>query len=172
MEICPTRSPRCTVCGMESTSHAGWFLVLENGWLDTIKVLSWHPALAEQEQIRSVCGKRHLRALITHWLRYANLRFDAARAEEFRLGPEDSASSDELQPGSAGLLVGELAVHRESLSKLWTGSLQERESIFEALTGRRETQQTAQTGITASSKSQPDALPSFADAFFQEYALP
>ena len=42
------RSP-CSVCGLDTFRHAGWFLVFENRWLDCLKILSWHFALASQK---------------------------------------------------------------------------------------------------------------------------
>jgi len=47
--------------------------VVENRWLDHLKIFCWHPWLAEQPEIRSVCGDQHLRILLQHWLNQANL---------------------------------------------------------------------------------------------------
>jgi hypothetical protein len=104
--------------------------VVENGWLDYLKILSWHPFLATQDGMVSVCGRQHLRSLLTHWLTEANLG----------VGPSvDCVDEARLQPDLAfifpGRLVGELSVHRESLSHAWTGSPETLESILNALTG-------------------------------------
>ena len=63
----------CAVCGRQT--HDPAFLVVEDSWLDRVKILGWHPVLAEQRGTRSVCGRRHLEILLTHWLTYANLDF-------------------------------------------------------------------------------------------------
>lgn len=123
----------CVVCGKHSHEHAAWFLVVENSWLDRIKILSWHPVLAEQDEMHSVCGKRHLKLLIAHWLMCANLQFQIASHVELALADHEDVPGDVIDLPLPGQLVGELAVHRESLSRLWTGSPEARESIFGAL---------------------------------------
>jgi hypothetical protein len=70
----------CVVCGIETKRHAGWFLVTENCWLDRVRVLSWHPVLARDGRMRGVCGKQHLKTLVTHWLNHANLQLVTGRA--------------------------------------------------------------------------------------------
>jgi hypothetical protein len=125
----------CVVCGIETKRHAGWFLVMDNCWLDRVRVLSWHPVLARDGRMRGVCGKQHLKTLVTHWLNHANLQLVTGRASPWPpaldtrpLGSNDSAFS-------MGKVVGELAVQRESLSHVWTGSPEARECILNALIG-------------------------------------
>lgn len=128
----------CAVCGKQSPEQGSWFLVLENPWLDRLKILSWHPALAEQSEMRRVCGRRHLEMLITHWLTYANLHFEAASTPELVLAEHEDAPGQDSKLPHPGQLVGELSVHRDSLSRLWTGSAETREEIFDALFGGRD----------------------------------
>jgi len=122
----------CAVCGVEMSRHGGWFLVVENRWLDRIKVLAWHPVLARQTAMRSVCGEEHLKTLLTHWLTHANLRVLAAApppwSDNNESGPAEAGTTSPI-----GKVVGELAVHRESLSRVWTGSPQALECIVNAL---------------------------------------
>ena len=127
----------CAVCGIETKRHSGWFLVMENCWLDRVKVLSWHPMLAQEGRMRCVCGKEHLKTILTHWLNHANLQLIATGATAWPIaldagrtgaGAGDSASS-------VGRVVGELAVERESLSHVWTGSPEAMECILSALIG-------------------------------------
>src|ERR1035441_1738248 len=33
----------CSVCGIDTFRRTGWFLVVENRWLDRLKILSWIP---------------------------------------------------------------------------------------------------------------------------------
>src|SRR6266850_245345 len=70
----------CVVCGIETKRHAGWFLLMDNCWLDRVRVLSWHPVLAHEGKMRAVCGKQHLKTLLTHWLNHANLQLVASGA--------------------------------------------------------------------------------------------
>ena len=173
MKTCSTRSLPCAVCGVQSDQHARWFLVVENAWLDRIKILSWHPALAEQKAMKSVCGKRHLKILITHWLTFANLRFVASRTPEFAIPAEEDAIDCQPELRLGGLLVRELAVHRESLSRLWSGSSEERETIFEVLIGGLQPSQPDEEQVgarTADSLVEALAVPHVAGAYLKEYA--
>jgi hypothetical protein len=129
----PTCFP-CAVCGIETNQHASWFLVVENRWLDRLRILCWHPVLAAQQDMLSVCGRQHLKTLVTHWLTEANLELHAGRDRVVPITSE-SQTEAELGPPSVGRLVGELAVHRETFSRVWTGSPETLECILNALIG-------------------------------------
>lgn len=136
------RSP-CSVCGLDTFRHKGWFLVVGNRWLDRLKILSWHSSLAAQKGTRSVCCREHLKILVAHWLTQANLRLTDFRTLPLSM---DSPIADiDLGPDSVGRLVGELAVHRESFSRVWSGSPEALESILDAL-------------ITIGAENKPQAL--------------
>jgi hypothetical protein len=124
------------VCGIETKRHSGWFLVTENRWLDRVRVLCWHPVLARQTNMHSACGEQHLRMLLTHWLTYANLEFLATGCSRFPGGGKRGHDSFRT---SAGTVVGELAVHREAMSRVWTGSPESLACILDALIGGIET---------------------------------
>ncbi len=134
------RAP-CSVCGLDTFRHKGWFLVVENRWLDRLKILSWHPSLASQKDMKSVCCRDHLKTLITHWLTQASLRLPpshlsphyAGHYPPMPIGSDPSLSDIDLDPDSVGRVVGELAVHRESFSRVWSGSPAALESILDAL---------------------------------------
>lgn len=127
----------CTVCGIETNQHANWLLVVENRWLDRLKILSWHPGLAAQRDMLSVCGRQHLKTLITHWLIKANLELTGGGDGVVPITSE-SQTETELGPLSVGRLVGELSVHRETFSRVWTGSPETLECILNALIGEAE----------------------------------
>lgn len=160
MHHAPASRLSCVVCGRESRRHEGWFLVVENPWLDRIKILAWHPAVARLARLQSVCGKEHLKTLLTHWLTHANLQFLAAGASHWRFADDPIKSACDSVSVSGGKLVGELAVHRESLSRVWTGSPEALECILTALIGGMENE------VLAQQVSLPDAT-----ADIQEYAL-
>ncbi len=123
----------CSVCGLDTFRHAGWFLVVENRWLDRLKILSWHPSLARQKDVRSVCCRQHLKTLIAHWLTQASLRLPPAERLPLPIGSDPTLPEIELGPQSLGRLVGELAVYRESFSSVWSGSPATLECILDAL---------------------------------------
>lgn len=139
MDFYPAKIFPCTVCGLETDHHAEWFLVAENRWLDTLKILSWHPLLAEQAHMQSVCGKHHLKTLLTHWLTHANLQFLARGAPHLAVASDTRPIEAETGVISVGKLVGELSVHRESLSSVWSGSPEALECILNALISRMRT---------------------------------
>jgi len=133
MDYALTKRLPCSVCGIDTFRRAGWFLVVENRWLDRLKILSWHSSLATQKDIKSVCCREHLKTLIAHWLSQANLRIPPARYRAMPLGSDPHQSDLDLGANGVGRLVGELAVHRESFSRVWSGSAAALECILDAL---------------------------------------
>jgi hypothetical protein len=131
----------CVVCGIETKRHAGWFLVVEDGWLDRVKVFGWHPVLAREGRMRAVCGQRHLKTLLAHWLTHANLELAAGSGvPPWPIALDTGQNGSDYSAFSLGKVVGELAVHRETLSHVWTGSPEAMECILNALIGGTETQ--------------------------------
>jgi hypothetical protein len=123
----------CSVCGLDTFRHQGWFLVVENRWLDRIKILSWHSSLATQKDMKSVCCREHLKALIANWLTQASLRLPPSQYSAMPIGSDPSLTDFDLGPDAVGRVVGELAVHRESFSRVWSGSAAALECILDAL---------------------------------------
>ena len=124
----------CSVCGFVTFRHEGWFLVVENRWLDHLKILTWHSSLAAQKDIKSACCRAHLKTLIAHWLEQASLRLIPLADTLPMPITSDSAYTDvDLTSHSVGRLLGELSVHRESFSRVWTGSPASLECILDAL---------------------------------------
>jgi hypothetical protein len=133
MDYAITKHLPCSVCGLDTFRQAGWFLLVENGWLDRLKILSWHSSLASQKDMNSVCCRQHLKALIAHWLTQASLRLPPAHHPPLPIGNDPTLADFELGPHSVGRLVGELAVHRQSFSRVWSGSPAALEYILDAL---------------------------------------
>jgi hypothetical protein len=157
-----TKVVTCAVCGAQTNHHTNWFLVAENRWLDHLKILSWHPTLADQAEIQSVCGEEHLKILILHWLTQANLNLRNGNHTAVRL-PAEPREQTEAAPATVGRLLGELAVHRNPLSQNWTGSTQTLECIVNALTGN-EAKASAADYSLASFHAEPPAELAFAQS--------
>ena len=130
-----TKRVPCSVCGLDTFRRTGWFLVVENRWLDRLKILSWHSSLATQKNMKSVCCRDHLKVLIAHWLTQASLRLPPSPYLPMPIGSDPSLSDVNLSPDSVGRVLGELAVHRESFSRVWSGSAAALEYILDALIG-------------------------------------
>jgi hypothetical protein len=151
----------CVVCGIETKRHGGWFLVMDNCWLDRVRVLSWHPVLAREGKMRAVCGKEHLKTLLTHWLNHANLQLVATGATPWPPVLDASLRLSSYSACSIGKVVGELAVQRESVSRVWTGSPEARECILNALIG----------GTESHSRGPENPLPDRSPSYSREYAF-
>jgi len=129
-----TRRVPCSVCGLDTFRHQGWFVVIDNRWLDRLKILSWHPSLAGQRDVKSVCCRQHLKTLVAHWLTRASLRVAPVQAlPPIPIGSDPDSSDVDLGPEALGRFVGELTVHRESFSRVWSGSPESLECILDAL---------------------------------------
>ena len=119
--------------------------MVENRWLDRLKILSWHASLASQKDMKSVCCRQHLKTLVAHWLNQASLRLPPAHNPPLPIGSDPSLPDVDLGHDSVGRLVGELAVYRESFSRVWSGSPAALECILDAL-------------ITIGAENKPHAL--------------
>jgi|SRR5882672_4251318 len=128
----------CVVCGIETKRHAGWFLVMDNYWLDRVKILSWHPVLARERAMRGVCGRLHLKMLLTHWLNHANLQLIAGGMARIPVAVDATPAESRYTRSSLGRVVGELAVDRDGVSSEWTGSPEAMECILDTLIGETE----------------------------------
>ncbi len=106
---CVMRRSACSVCGLDTFRHAGWFLVVENRWYDRLKILSWHSSLASQKDMKSVCCRQHLKELIAHWLTQASLRLPPSRYPPLPIGSDPTLTECRSRPplgGPAGRRIG------------------------------------------------------------------
>lgn len=133
MDYLTTKRLPCSVCGLVTFRHDGWFLVIENRWLDSLRIFTWHASLATQKDIKSACCQQHLRVLIAHWLDQASLRLPPTDDLPMPIAGRPAGAGVHLDPHSLGCLIGELSVHRESFSRGWTGSPATLECILDAL---------------------------------------
>lgn len=122
----------CAVCGLVTFRHDGWYLLMENRWLDHLKVLTWRASLAGKQEVRSACCREHLKVIVAYWLEEASLPQASPRLHLSipLAGGEDHADPE---PQATGRLIGELSVHRESWSRSWAGSPAALECILDVL---------------------------------------
>lgn len=105
----------CAICGNETGLRQEWFLLTENRWLDRVKIMQWSDALAWQEGVLAVCCAEHARELVAHWMATGALDHPFAQVPS-QLTPPTVQSEREPDTRSARVL-GELAVHRDSLTR-------------------------------------------------------
>ena len=130
----------CTICGVHSTGDTGWFLVVQDSWLDRLKILHWNSGLAAQDGVHTVCGAMHVRELVAHWMATGSLEYPFAflssPQQELRIiefgTKKRGAAPAQLQ---SAVLIGELAVHRQSLDRALRENPQSLSGILEALLG-------------------------------------
>jgi hypothetical protein len=132
------RSYACSICGEEKTGQPGWFLLIEDMWLDRLKILHWNDRLARQEGTHCVCSPKHVQELVAHWMVTGSLSYPFASTSEVgrerECAPAGSKETDPACPGDwSGNLIGELAVHRESLERVLEENPYSLSTILEAL---------------------------------------
>jgi hypothetical protein len=123
----------CAVCGLVTFRHAGWYLLMENRWLDHLKVLTWHASLAGKQEVRSACCREHLKVIVAYWLEEASLPQASPKLHLSIPLPGSGKDHADPEPQATGRLIGELSVHRESWSRSWAGSPATLECILDVL---------------------------------------
>ena len=128
----------CAICGEPRWGGDGWFLLAESHWQDRLKILEWNDHLAAQPGICCACSALHVEQLVIHWMTAGSLNhpFAIPPSEQHPKKPrgERWASEERLPVDTAGSrLIGELAVHRESMLRILNDSPQSLTAIMEAL---------------------------------------
>lgn len=132
------RIPACTICGEEKPPTQVWFLVTESHWEDKLKILQWQDEIAEHEGVYGACCPAHVEELVVHWMTTGSLDFPfATTATPVRLRRRIPLADLRLmvEPDTRGARqIGELAVHRESMSRLLNESPDSLQLILDELT--------------------------------------
>ncbi len=131
-------TPCCAICLEPRTETDGWFLLTENRWTDRLKILGWNDAVVSKPGVQAACGAAHVQQLVVHWMATGSLNYPFAQsgpAEGRRAHPAGNGRlGARVEPDTMGSKVlGELAVHRESLERLLREDPQSLGSILAAL---------------------------------------
>ena len=110
----------CTVCGEQRMSGQVWFLLAETPWEDKLRILHWQDQLANREGIHRACSPAHVQELVTHWMTMGTLDFPFADSGPTLASRRRLASVPMVEvPDTQGVRqVGEIVVHRESVSRV------------------------------------------------------
>jgi hypothetical protein len=112
----------CAICLEPRVQSEGWFLLTENRWTDRLKILGWNDALAAEPGVHAACGAEHVQQLVIHWMAMGTLDYPFARAHSRKGSTRKSVPAAEpcgAEPDTKGMkILGELAVHRESLERV------------------------------------------------------
>ena len=135
----------CTICGELRTHVDGWFMPTENQWTDRLKILSWNKTLVGHQGVLAACSAAHVQQMVVHWMAVGSLEYPLARVRsDTARWPRKRRGKDSVNLAEPDLkdsrVVGELAVHRESLSRVLRENPESLVGILEglvsALTGR------------------------------------
>ncbi len=58
----------CDICGVERDKSDRWFLLLEDRWQDTLKILRWGSQLAPEFGTQRLCCSAHLQQVVCQWM--------------------------------------------------------------------------------------------------------
>jgi hypothetical protein len=125
----------CTICGEPHRAGETWFLLTENRWTDRLKILGWNDQFIDFPGVYPACGASHVQQLVVHWMAMGSLAHPFARAGAVpRPVRRRNAGADAPELAIRGAkIIGELPVHRESLSRILVESPESLASILEAL---------------------------------------
>jgi hypothetical protein len=125
------------ICGEVCRDSFGWFLLVEDHWRDRLKILRWNEAVAQQDGTRCACCVAHVRELVAHWMATGSLDHPFASVSAFENWINKCLDRDfGTKPTSHGVMgnvIGEVAVHRESLRYALRDGTQSLSSTLEAL---------------------------------------
>lgn len=124
--------PFCSICLEPKTEENGWFLLTENSWTDRLKILGWNDALVSEPGVHAACGAAHVQQLVVHWMATGSLNYPFARSHAGERPRRRRAHQAEIDVRGAKV-IGELAVHRESLSRVLQENPESLGSILSAL---------------------------------------
>ncbi|MGC2195786.1 MAG: hypothetical protein WA628_14010 [Terriglobales bacterium] len=128
----------CAICLESHVGTDGWFLLTENRWTDRLKILTWNANLAIQPGVHAACGVTHVQQLVAHWMATGSLDYPFARTRDSGSLSTQKRSNGraalQTEPNTGGTKVlGELAVHRESLTRILTENPESLAGILSAL---------------------------------------
>lgn len=128
----------CAICREEHIGLDGWFLVTENRWTDRVKVLSWNDSLVSQPGVHAACCATHVQQLVVHWMATGSLEYPFARtrpkrSRKFRTRPAPGEIAQAEPEIRGSRVLGELAVHRESLERILAENPEQLAGILKAL---------------------------------------
>ena len=126
------RIPLCAICGRDGSAHQPRFLVAENSWEDKLTILQWNESTASRAGIKAACSIEHVEELVIHWMTTGRLDYPFARAAYGVAGWRHSSPPGRVDISGARL-IGELAVHRESVERVLMENPQFLQAILDAL---------------------------------------
>ena len=109
----------CAICGNTRQPGETWFLISENDWEDRLKIWRWDREAGAQKGMHSVCGQRHVRELVVHWMTTGCLHYPFAEIPSSSQNKRFKPLSPDIHLGSRRVPeeLGEVAVDREAVAR-------------------------------------------------------
>lgn len=95
-----------------------WFLITENPCANTLAIWKWSEDLSAREGVKAVCGQRHARELIVHWITAGSLHYPFATTSRPAAPPPASADAETCAASNQGCRLGELAIDRNEIIRV------------------------------------------------------
>ena len=141
----------CTICLQSHGKNENWFLLLENRWTDRLKIFGWNEKLASHPVVHAACSVGHVQQLVVHWVTTGTLDYPFACSRfsdmEGIATPTDVPVSRSEPDTAEAVVLGELAVDRESMERILIENPESLGSLLaalsEALSGHERTRQAA-----------------------------
>jgi hypothetical protein len=153
----------CDICGQKSITPTNWFLVHESLWDDKLQILEWNECLAKHARIHHACGASHVQELVVHWMATGRLDHPLAQpAWEMRSSRWLNSSLLASEIDIRGYkLLGELAIHRDSIVRILSENPHSLRTILSELQAALEPEAAAQDVRGANPQSPVAQFPSW-----------
>jgi hypothetical protein len=126
-------TPLCVICGQERSPSQHRFLIAENTWEDKLMILQWNETMATRVGIQVACSIDHVEELVIHWMTTGRLDYPFARGALGAAGWRQISNRREQVDLNGARIIGELAVHRESVERLLVENPHSLQVILDAL---------------------------------------
>lgn len=128
------RVTACAICGEEPPNPGSSFLLTENRWEDTLKVLRWSAEVSQHPAVRLACCTAHVRELVLHWMTTGSLNYPFAQFTSAATAPQLAFESQYRSgTGRRTHVLGELSVDRSSIGRIFSENARSVELMLGAL---------------------------------------
>lgn len=108
----------CTICGRQKT-NSNWFLITENQWEDRLNVWTYDVTKVSGTGIHALCGPKHVRELVIHWMATGCLDYPFAYS---RLHDDEAVLTAQPQGRDPEYMLRsplcEIAVDRDGITRV------------------------------------------------------
>jgi len=136
----------CTVCGEMKIDGQIWFLVAESHWEDKLSILQWEDEISLRHGMYGACSPTHVEELVVHWMTTGSLDFPFAIGQD-RLEQKPGSFLPVIREADTrgARHIGELCVHRESMTRVLQESPDLLQTILDELTDALNRETTGRT---------------------------